>query len=273
MNHSDHQKIWDNLSTVNRLILVNVIIFCFQYLASLSSTRLELIFGLVPAYAVAKMMLWQFVTYIFLHGGMLHLLFNMFSLWVFGRELELIWGKQEFIKFYLICGFGAGLLTWITGYDSLVPTIGASGAVLGILTAYSLTFPNRYIYIYLFIPIKAKYLAIIFAVLEFMQGLQYTSDGIAHFAHLGGIFTAVLYLKVTFHHFNWPDFKPHYNDYRKKRLYQIHKKREQEIRELKHQVDIILDKISEQGINTLSRNEKKLLKKASIIIKKENKSD
>ncbi len=273
MNYSGRPMIWDNLSVVNRLILINVGVFFFQFLAGLTSTRMELIFGLVPAYVVSKVMVWQFITYMFLHGDLFHLGFNMFTLWMFGRELEIIWGKREFIKFYLICGVGAGLFCWITGLNSTIPTIGASGAVLGILTAYGLTFPNRYLYIYLFIPIKAKYLALLFAILEFFQGLQYSSDGIAHFAHLGGIITAVLVLKFPRHRRIMPDFKKLCQEYRKKRFNRIHQQREKEVRELKDQVDQILDKISAQGINSLSRSEKKILEKASIIIRKEKKND
>ena len=99
--------------------------------------------------------MWQLVTYIFLHGGFFHILFNMFGLYMFGSELEATWGTREFAKFFFICGIGAGILTVIASPYSPVAIIGASGAILGLLVAYGVLFPNRQIYIYGIVPIAA----------------------------------------------------------------------------------------------------------------------
>lgn len=135
---------------------------------------------------------WQVFTYQFLHGGFFHLFFNMFALWMFGMELETLWGSRRFLTYYLLSGVGAAIVQILI---ATVPTLGASGAVYGILLAFGMTFPNRQIFMFpLFIPIKAKYFVMIFAGIELFSGLR-GSDGIAHFAHLGGAATGFLLLK------------------------------------------------------------------------------
>ncbi len=122
----------------------------------------------------------------------------MFALWMFGVELERTWGTREFVKFYFLTGIAAGISTALFNWGSIVPTIGASGAIYGILAAYALFFPDRYVYLYFLFPIKMKYLALILGGLEFLSA--YSQDGIAHVAHLGGMVVGFFYLRYKYRH-------------------------------------------------------------------------
>lgn len=124
-----------------------------------------------------------------MHGNLTHLFFNMFALWMFGNTMENIWGTKRFLVYYLACGLGAGLLTLLIPGAAL--TVGASAAVYGLLLAFGLTFPNDYIYLYFLVPIKAKWFVIGYAVIELFEGF-FINDGIAHFAHLGGMLVGLL---------------------------------------------------------------------------------
>ncbi len=140
---------------------------------------------------------WQVVTYMFLHGSFSHLFFNMFALWMFGRTLEYDLGSKRFLTYYMVCGVGAGLIQMLvcllTG--SNVPTVGASGAVFGILLSFGMLHPNNVIML-MFppIPLKAKWFVIIYGALELMYGVR-GGDSIAHFAHLGGMLWGFLLLR------------------------------------------------------------------------------
>ncbi|MBR2451685.1 MAG: rhomboid family intramembrane serine protease [Rikenellaceae bacterium] len=140
---------------------------------------------------------WQVVTYMFLHGSFSHLFFNMFALWMFGRTLEYDLGSKRFLTYYMVCGIGAGLIQMLvcllTGSD--VQTVGASGAVFGILLSFGMLHPNNVIML-MFppIPLKAKWFVIIYGALELMYGVR-GGDSIAHFAHLGGMLWGFLLLR------------------------------------------------------------------------------
>lgn len=177
---------------VRVLILINAAVFFVQFAAP----ALINILGLVPLLVLKKFYLWQLVTYMFLHGSFFHLFFNMFILWMFGSELEARWGTNMFLRYYFITGIGAGAVYVLARFASPIPTIGASGAIFGLLLAFGLTFPNRYVYLYFFIPIKAKFLVLIFGAIEFFAAFAAPRDNIAHFAHLGGLLVGFLYLKV-----------------------------------------------------------------------------
>jgi membrane associated rhomboid family serine protease len=135
-------------------------------------------------------MLWQLVTYGFLHGNTTHILFNMFMLWMFGRELEGIMGPRNFLIYYLTCVVGAGIVQLIIAsfQGGQYATVGASGGVFGLLLAFGMAFPNRVVML-LFppIPMKAKYLVILAGLMELYFGVSGTNPGIANFAHLGGM--------------------------------------------------------------------------------------
>lgn len=164
---------------------------------------------------------YQLVTYMFMHGSFGHLFFNMFALWMFGSTMENVWGSKRFFIFYMVCGIGAGLVQEVSqhiyflselsnyttvnlGGRNIVPmseylnmmtTVGASGAIYGLLLAFGMTFPNSYIYLYFFLPLKAKWFVMIYAAIELFSGFGGSADGVAHFAHLGGmLFGLVLIL-------------------------------------------------------------------------------
>ena len=156
--------------------------------------------GLQPYAVLHHLYLWQIVTYLFLHGGFFHVLFNMFALWMFGPDLEQLWGETEFLKFYLLTGAGAGVLdvalsTFFGSPYSL--TIGASGAIYGLLLAFGLIFPDRPIFLWFIIPIKAKWFVLIIGAIEFFSEVGGPGSNISHLAHLGGMLVAYLYLRGT----------------------------------------------------------------------------
>jgi len=131
---------------------------------------------------------WQLVTYMFMHGGILHLLFNMLWLWMFGMELENVWGSKRFLIYYLVCGIGAGLshliISPILGQSA--PVVGASGAIYGILVAFGFLFPDRPIFLYFLLPIRAKFFVVGVIALDLLSSMFGSPDGVAHLAHLGG---------------------------------------------------------------------------------------
>jgi membrane associated rhomboid family serine protease len=180
------------------LIGANVAMFLAQtFLPGITWTL-----GLMPAAVLGEFHIWQLATYMFLHGGVFHLLFNMLALWMFGLELERIWGTRYFLKFYFVTGIGAAALTVLF---SLTPfsfaqqlqhaiIIGASGSIYGLLLAYAMYFPDRPIYMYFVFPIPAKYFVAIMGALAFYSSIS-DSSGIANATHLGGLLVAYLFLK------------------------------------------------------------------------------
>jgi membrane associated rhomboid family serine protease len=184
------------LSTVLKgLIAANVVMFIAQWLAP----DILYVLGLQPQAVVEHGRIWQLGTYMFLHGGATHLLFNMLGLWMFGTELERIWGTRYFLKYYFVTGIGAAVLTVVASlflsaelYQAWV--IGASGAIYGLLLAYGLYFPDRPIYMYLVFPIPAKYFVMIMGAFTFYMSMG-RGSGVAHLAHLGGLVVGYLYLK------------------------------------------------------------------------------
>lgn len=139
---------------------------------------------------------WQLFTYMFLHGSLPHILLNMFMVWMFGAEVENTMGSTKFLAFYFACGVFAGLANLFITPLLLEPgpTIGASGSVYGVLVAFAVLFPNRYVFAFFLLPIKSKYLISFFIILEVYNGVTGTSDGVAHFAHLGGAVLAGVWL-------------------------------------------------------------------------------
>lgn len=163
------------------------------------------ILGLVPAFVKERLWLWQFVTYIFMHGHPLHLLLNMLILWYFGAEIEMRLGEWGFLRYFLICGIGAGVFNF--GVNVLFndvsrlshPIIGASGAIYGILAAYGILFGNRYFLVFFLFPMKAKYFVLVMAAMELIMGVEASaSDNVAHFAHLGGMFVGAIYIYLMY---------------------------------------------------------------------------
>ena len=172
------------------------------FIAQLVFPILTDVLGLHPVLVLRYLWIWQLGSYMFLHGGLFHILFNMLALWMFGTELERIWGTRYFLKFYLVTGIGAGALTVLF---SLLPfgfaqqvhysnVIGASGAIYGLLLAYAIYFPDRPIYMYFVFPIPAKIFVAIMGAIAFLSSLG-DSGGVANATHLGGLIVAYLFLK------------------------------------------------------------------------------
>src|SRR5262245_49956249 len=187
------------LSTAIKILIgVNVLMF----IATTVAPSLQLQLGLVPMWVVREKYVWQLATYMFVHAGLFHILFNMLALWMFGTELERIWGTRYFLKFYFVTGVGAAVLTVLLSLLPFqwaailwtTPIVGASGAIYGLLLAYALYFPDRPIYMYLVFPIPAKYFVMIIGVLTFYSSMS-DSSGVANATHLGGLLVGYLYLK------------------------------------------------------------------------------
>ena len=181
---------------VKALLVANVVVYTFQVLAeTLAHTRIDQIFGLVPYDVTHHFFVWQLGTYMFLHGGLLHLGLNMLALWMFGSELEQTWGSERFARFYFVTGVGAGLCSVLAGWNSYIPIIGASGAIYGLLAAYGILFPDRTLLLYFIVPIKAKWFVLILGLMTFWSSLSASGSGVAHVAHLGGMIFGWLYLR------------------------------------------------------------------------------
>jgi len=180
--------------TVKILIALSVGIFFLQRLAP---NYINKLFGFIPSLAIGRFMIWQFLTAIFLHSTIIHLIFNMFGLYMFGGALEKIWGGKAFLGYYLLCGVGGTVLTYLMYLINITPNaiyIGASASVYGLLGAFSVTYANQTILLFFVIPLRAKYLAVIFGIIELIS--LFHKDGISHFGHLGGLFSGLLFLSL-----------------------------------------------------------------------------
>jgi membrane associated rhomboid family serine protease len=144
--------------------------------------------------------LWQPVTYMFLHAGVFHILFNLLGIWMFGVELERMWGTTYFVKLYAVSGLGAAATMLLLGLFSqqmyTAATVGASGAFFGLLLAYGLVFPHRQILMFFLFPVPAKYAVMIFGAIAFLFTTEASTSRTAHGAHLGGLVAAYLFLKA-----------------------------------------------------------------------------
>ena len=158
-------------SAIKILVSINFLIFLLQSVSKSEGLFFPL-FGLVPKLVWSELMIWQPVTYIFFHGGIWHVLINMFVLWMFGSELERLWGKSHFLRFYFYTGIGSGLITLLFNYQSITPIVGASGSVYGVLLAYGLTYPNRKVYLYGLIPIKSLWFVIGIGLIAFISSFN-----------------------------------------------------------------------------------------------------
>ncbi len=188
---------------IKALLIANTAVFLLQTLAKLFSqegSRLIIEwFALIPLAATQALRIWQPFTYMFLHGDLMHLLVNMFVLWMFGRDLEGSWGKRRFLKYYFITGVGAGVVNIVVklltgGADSA--TIGASGAIYGILMACAVLYPDRQIWLIpfpLMLPMRV-YVTIIGAI-AFFGSLGSSGDNVSHISHLSGMIVGYIYLR------------------------------------------------------------------------------
>jgi membrane associated rhomboid family serine protease len=227
---------------------------------------------------------WQLVTYLFLHGGFWHLFFNMLALWMFGMELEHVWGSRTFLTYYLTCGIGAGIANLLVAplLGQTAPTIGASGAVFGVLIAFGMLFPDRPIYIWFLLPIRAKFFVMFYIGLELFYGITGTSDGVAHIAHLGGALVGYIFVLVmtgrlpgstilrSLESIRFPSTgrkstRVEGEDIREAQFYDIStgKPMDTDTRATQQVIDDILDKINKDGYQSLTEEEKQILAEAS----------
>ncbi len=186
--------------TIKAIIYLNVSIYILCISASWFKIDLFTLLGATPYLIIEKKYLWQPFTYLFVHGNILHLFLNTLMLWFLGPELYKLWGRGFFIRYYLICGIGAGMATLllpiIDPRSYLIATVGSSGAIFGLLLAYGLNFKNRLLYLFGLIPIKAGKLVLILAGIELISMLSQNSGPISHIAHLGGLITGFIYIKA-----------------------------------------------------------------------------
>jgi len=206
---------------VKWLLISNAAVFLVYYLSSGSALgrHMTVLLGLSAAGAVRNLMVWQIFTYMFLHGGILHILFNMLTLWMFGMPLEQDWGTRYFLKYYFLCGFAAAFCVLIANMlvgDWFTPTIGASGAIFGLLVAFGVRYPNQIVLMMFLFPIKAKYMVMIYAAIELVLTFG-PNTGVSTVAHLGGMAFGYLYLKSRLPKLHLPDARGAYRQWRLRR--------------------------------------------------------
>jgi len=211
---------------VKWLLIVNVALFVlYDVFPSLAEHMLLL--SLVPIMVIRHFAIWQLVTYMFLHGGISHILFNMLALWMFGAVLERDWGTRFFLKYYFLCGIGAGLcdvaLNAIMGNWG-THTIGASGAIYGLLMAFGVLYPNQTVLFSFIFPMKAKYMVMIVGAIAFL-GALHVNSGVSDIAHLGGMAFGYAYLRGRFLKINLGHWQREYNAWkirRAKKRFQVY---------------------------------------------------
>lgn len=177
---------------VKNLVLANVAVFLVSAVVGHEFIKL---FGLVPRQVLQERWVWQPVTYMFVHGGFMHLLFNVFMLWMFGMPIEAQWGTREFLKYYFVCGLSVALVKVLFWPDSPIPLVGASGALFGLLVAFALLYPDSVVYLYFFLPVKAAHMAILCGLIEFFSMLGQGGGRVDHFAHLTGLGVGYVYVR------------------------------------------------------------------------------
>ena len=261
---------------VKRLMIANTVVFVLMWAVPVSGPWLFDNLGFTASEAWRKP--WTIITYMFVHAGFFHVFFNMLMLFFFGPPLEERWGGREFIKYYAICGIGGAVLTLIFEIGSIgadIPVVGASAAVYGVMLAYALNWPDTLIWIYAIFPIKAKYLVLILGAISFFSAFAGSSDGIAHFAHLGGLVAGYAYLKQGWKvEARLAGLK---KNFKRRRLKVVPggsaagkggkpkgspSEGDEEARMLEV-VDALLDKIAESGLESLTPEERKFLDEVS----------
>ncbi len=257
---------------VKRLLIANVALFA----VTLAWSPARDLLALHPPRLLTSP--WGVVTYMFVHAGFWHLALNMLMLYFFGTPLERRWGSREFLRFYLIAGLGGAVLSIVFMPASV---IGASGAVYGLMLAFAMNWPDAPIHIYGIFPVKAKWLVAFLFVVSLLEGVSGSSGGIAHFAHLGGIVGAFLYLKMDWRPAALVGRRPGTRVSRpspreRKGRVTVRARKEPAPRERRStlrsedderrildEVDRVLDKISEQGMESLTADERRVLEEAS----------
>ncbi len=249
---------------IKTIIFINVAVFLLQ-LSPFGETILAL--GSLWPIGSGNFRIWQPVTYMFLHGGGAHLFFNMFALWMFGAEIENYWGTRQFNTYYFVCGIGAAIINLLATIGDPYPTVGASGAIYGVLLAFGMMFPDRYIFLYFLFPVKAKYFIAGYALIEFFSGFGSRSMGsgsnIAHFAHLGGMLIGFIYISIKRAEWSFFGLTDKIRSLGKKKTGpRLHRTNRVEAPVSEAEINAILDKISARGYASLTAEERRKLLKA-----------
>jgi membrane associated rhomboid family serine protease len=206
-------------SAVKALLIANTAVFVVQYLAA--GTRFSqplMLLELVPRTVLSSFTLWQLVTYMFLHGDLMHLIFNMIGLWMCGPILESDWGSRRFLKYYFFCGIGAGVCDVIlsTAVGANTRTIGASGAIYGLLLAFGLLYPNMQVLFMMLLPMSARTMALIFGGIALLGAIK-SNGGVSNFAHLGGMLFGYIFLKAGLARFDTRFLRREYDSWKLRR--------------------------------------------------------
>ena len=301
----------NNIPTMTKnLLVINVLAYLATVVLERSGIDLNALMGL-HFFMASDFHVYQFLTYMFLHGSFTHILFNMFALWMFGSVIERVWGPKKFLFYYIVCGVGAGIVQELVQYGNYVAqglsayqyvnmggaqismdtyinmwtTIGASGAVYGILLAFGMIFPNERLFIIPFpFPIKAKWLIVGYIAIELFSAMSGPGDGVAHMAHLGGMLFGFLLIRYWRKHPGgsqqfgrsygqefFDNLKRKYDE--RQRNQRMHaeqtrwEERRQETdeeynqrqRQNQEEIDAILDKIRKSGYDSLTKEEKQKL--------------
>ncbi|PKL38592.1 MAG: DUF1751 domain-containing protein [Spirochaetae bacterium HGW-Spirochaetae-1] len=249
-------------SWVMRLIMINTGIFFLQsFLGPNEGGAMVYYLGLVPSLVVDKGYVWQIFTYMFLHGGFFHLFLNMYALLIFGIPIEQNWGSKKFLGYFLFTGLGAGITIFLINYFLFggmiagIPTIGASGAVFGLLLAFGMLYPDAQILLFFILPIKAKYLVVLYGLFEFYS--MVSSGGgseVSHVGHLGGLVFGLIYFFVRGRERHTLRGK----SFRTKIMREIRKRDtaiQARVENRDNSLTDILKKIKQHGIETLSDDE------------------
>ncbi len=263
---------------VKYLLIANVAVF---FLQQVLPNTLEQWGAYNTQKAVNQLQVWRFVTYMFLHGGVSHILFNMLGVWMFGTQIEALWGQRTFLLYYLVCGVGGSLLYGIFALIGIGGgwMLGASGALMGLLLAYGMTYPDNKIFLMGILPIKAKYMVVLYGMMDLLSIPK--GDGVAHLAHLGGLLAGFIFIQITIPGLSGQMFKgnalsSYWKRSQAKRRMKVVRP-EKTSNEQSHQseprtsspgstdqkrIDSILDKISREGLQSLSDEEQELLRRA-----------
>jgi membrane associated rhomboid family serine protease len=230
---------------VKNILFANGIIFLMSVLNNQLFYFLSNNFALQAYDVLYQFKIWQLFTYMFLHGGFWHIFFNMFIFWMFGTELEMEWGSKQFLKYYFICGVGAGIINiLLTSSDPSYPgTVGASGAIYGIMVAYALKYPDRLVYIYFLFPVKVKYMVGFLAIISFLRML-----------------VGFIYLKYWQHFYK---VKSMFQQTTKKPDSKSSETGNEKVEYYRKKIDELLDKINRVGYLNLTDEEKELLEEGS----------
>ena len=213
------------------LLISNTVVFIVWTLGP-NGFQQDVLTNLALNKVISYKLVWQLFTYQFLHGSVFHLVFNMLALWMFGSPLETDWGTRRFMRYYLTCGVGAGLcdLTLNLILGGRAPTIGASGAIYGVLLAFGVCYPEQTVLMNFLFPIKAKYMVMIYGAIALYGSMGTLNSGVSNIAHLGGMAVGFIYLKSRLPRtqFRLPDWQGAYRQWkleRAKRKFQVYMKK------------------------------------------------